>query len=102
MCNCQIYALRVELVGFLGAKISSMCLATSLPVNTARHVIAFDTRQLKASKESGNLQRYDEQSFVANRNLLRVILLSVLMSARRPDRKRTNSTKSSIARKLLD
>ena len=47
MCNCQIYALRAELVGFLGAKISSMPLVPSLPANTARHVITFGTRQVE-------------------------------------------------------
>ena len=46
MCNFQIHALRVELAGFLGAKISSIRLAPSLPVSTARHVITFSTRQV--------------------------------------------------------
>ena len=47
MFNFQIYALRVELEGFLGEKISSMRLPYSLPVNTVRHVITFGTQQQK-------------------------------------------------------
>ena len=46
MFNFQIYALRVEFSGFLNTKISSMRFVPSLPVNTARHVITFCTRQL--------------------------------------------------------
>ena len=59
MCNFQIYALRVQLAGFLGAKISSMCLVPSLRVNTARRVITFGTRQYKALSSKNEWPLFD-------------------------------------------
>ena len=44
VCTFQIFV-RMDLAGFFGARISSMRLIPSLPVNTARHVITFGTRQ---------------------------------------------------------